>query len=432
MLGKIEKKNEVAEYTVIGAGPAAICAIVSLLKNGALSKDIIWIDPQFRVGDFGTTLSVGSSVPGNSAVSSYREIYQEIYKTIPECLPKNTVFEIDSLQPDVFCSLKVAAEPFQHITNELRKLLYSIEGTVSDIFTSARGLSLKIQLPTGKLENIITKRAILATGAQPKTLNLPAPHHKITMINPNIAFIRTMLTHYLHKNPDITTVAVVGSSHSAALATMHLLKAGLRVKQFMNKEYKYATPAITSNGTRYTMYDNTGLKGNVAKFTLKLLSEIKLGTSEYQEKFNLYIGKNSEELALLLEEHLLGCSHAVVTVGYEPSNTLKVNNLPLSKLSHNNKTTEFNEVKGLYGIGIGFPSRVVAISGETEFAVGVKKFWSTVNNPMVVNIWKKEPALDNYHSRMINKSLKYNYNAGFFSPDTKQEEQNFVSIQSKL
>lgn len=390
---KDENEAEITEYAVIGAGPAALCAITNILNSGVSGDDIVWIDPQFKVGDFGTTLSVGSSVPGNTTVESYQKVNKEIYKMLPGCAPKKgQIFEIDSLSPSFVCSLKVAAVPLQHITNELRKIVHSEEGTVSNIFTTVDGLKLKVILANGKLRHLTTKRALLATGAQPRTLQLPPEHSQITMIHPNITFIQSELAKYLRKNTNIESVAVIGSSHSAALATMHLLQAGLIVKQFMNKEYRYAVPCIVPNGTKYTMYDNTGLKGDVAKFTKKLLEDITSDKNKYKDKLTRYIGRDRQEVTLLLEKHLVGCSHAVATIGYETSCTLLVDNTPASRLIHDNKTTVFNGIKGLFGIGVAFPQTITALSGEVEFAVGVEKFWSTASNPSVLDIWQRNPA----------------------------------------
>lgn len=378
------------EYVVIGAGPAAICAIPHLLKNKVAKDDIIWIDPQFSVGDFGSTLSVGSSVPGNTTVESYQRVNKAIYQMMIEhSLDGHRQFELDHLQSNFVCTLKIAAEPLQHITNELRKLVPSIVGTVSNIVSMAEGLELEVKLTNGTTQKIITKRAILATGAKPKKMLLPKAHDHITMLDPNIAFIETELAAYLKNNSTIKTVAVIGSSHSAALAVMHLLKAGLIVKQFMNKEYKYAVPSVAPDGTKYTMFDNTGLKGEVAKFTKQLLNDLASGSSEFKHKLTRYIGKDQQETNALLERHLADCSHAVAAIGYELANTLLVNGQPLSSLSHNNKTTEFHAIPGLFGIGIAFPQQVQAISGEIEYAVGVGKFWTTISHPQIMQIWRQ-------------------------------------------
>ncbi len=328
-------------------------------------------------------------MPGNTTVESYQKVNRAIYRMLPECTPRDKTFEIDHLQPNFVCSLKVAAEPMQHITNALRQLVTSMEGVVVNIFTTREGLRLEIKLANGVLHYIMARRVIIATGARPRTLELPVAKNNVTMIDPTVAFIQSELADYLQKNPNITSVAVIGSSHSAALATMHLLQAGVTVKQFMSKEYKYAMPSISKEGTQYTMYDNTGLKGEVAKFTKQLLDNLQADKGEYRGKLVRYIGEHHQAVYSLLEKHLTGCSHAVAAIGYEPSHTLQVNHQPLSKFSYDNETTKFTGVNGLFGIGIAFPQVVTAISGEIELAVGYGKFWETVNNPRVIASWQQ-------------------------------------------
>ena len=376
------------EYLIIGAGPAAITTIPSLIKSGVNKDSILWIDPEFKVGNFGTTLSVGSSVPGNTAVEAYQTVNRRIYEIVKQCAPDRR-FAIDEMDPGFVCTLKVATEPMQHITDRLRSVVPSIEGKVTHINSTQNGLTVEIASPDGSSQFVDTKRAIMATGAEPKTLKLP---HDVTVIEPNTAFIQTELAQYLSQHPGIHTVAVIGSSHSAALASMHLLKAGLNVKQFMNKDYLFATPQVSAEGVKYTQYDNTGLKGDVAKFTKQLLDDMKKGTGEFKGKLTIYKGKNTQEVEMLMKDHLTECSHVVQTIGYKPADTLTVNGKPLASLVHNNKTTEFKDVKGLFGIGVGFPLEVKAISGEVEPAVGVGKFWATANKSDVLERWKNNTA----------------------------------------
>lgn len=391
MLARKERESKPAipaEYIVIGAGPAAICAIAKLYGSGVLGNRIVWIASQFRVGDFGTKLSVGSSVPGNTTVESYQKVNYAIYNLVPECVPtaeEKAKFEMNALSLDATCSLRIAAQPLQQITEKLRSLVCTIEGNVATIHETKEGLRLGIQSLDGSTRFALAKRVLLAVGAEPKTMSLP---NAIKIIHPNIAFIQSELRQYLNENPGITRVAVIGSSHSAALATMHLLQAGIAVKQFMNKKYKFATPTIATDGTRYTQFDNTGLKGQVAVFTRKLLTDSRLCVM-----WQCYIGENIDAL---LGAHLSGCTHAVVCIGYTASPSLQINDLPLAAFKHNRQTTQIlnangQAVSGVFGIGVAFPLAVQTITGELESAVGVGKFWFGFNDKVLTE-WKNHPA----------------------------------------
>lgn len=378
------------EYVVIGAGPAGICTAAKLYGSGVPGEEIAWLDPKFKVGNFGTTLSDGSSVPGNTAVKSYQKVNRAIYEMIPTCAPtaaEEKNFEMTTLLPETTCSLKVAAQPLQHITEKLRQLVTSVEESVSAVDETKDGIRLKINLPDGTTKSVLAKRVILATGAEPKTISLPG---HITTIDPNVAFIKSKLEQYLNVNPNIKEVVVIGSSHSAALATMHLLQAGIHVKQFMNKEYKFATPAIAADGTPYTQFDNTGLKGEVATFTHQLLNGEKM-----HGMWECHVGKN------INATHLSGCTHAVVCIGYKPSSSLQINGLPLAAFKYDKHSTQMmgpdgRLLPGMFVTGAAFPPEVRAPApsgkvGEVELAVGVGKFWPGINEKVLAT-WENCPA----------------------------------------
>ena len=48
-------------WTVIGAGPAGIATVGKLLDSGIDAKQLLWIDPDFQVGEFGKLWSGVSS-----------------------------------------------------------------------------------------------------------------------------------------------------------------------------------------------------------------------------------------------------------------------------------------------------------------------------------------------------------------------------------
>lgn len=381
--------NQLVEFVVVGAGPAGVCAIAKLYASNIPGDQLVWIDPAFQVGDFGTKLSVGTAVPGNTTVESYQRVNHGIYSLIPTCAPTDEIsnnFELNSIAAESTCALNIATKPLQHITDKLRQLVTSIQGTVINIQEMNDWLQIAVKNTDGTIKQLSAKRVILATGAIPKTLALP---DHVSAIDPNIAFIESELALYLKENPEVKQVAVVGSSHSAALAVMHLLQAGKQVMQFMNKEYKFAAPAIAADGTRYTQFDNTGLKGKVAAFTRQLLSN-----TDMQKNWQCHIGEN---INALIREHLPKCTHAVVCIGYAANSTLHINGLPLSKFKHDKHTTQImtadgKPVSGLFGIGVAFPPEVKAISGEIEAAVGVGKFWTYINDK-VLKQWELSIAV---------------------------------------
>lgn len=388
--------SDCTEYVIIGAGPAAICAIPALLNRGVLGTQIVWVDAGgFHVGDFGSSLSKGSSVPGNTSVESYQKVNFAIYKILSDYRPSRD-FLINNLSLENTCPIKIAAEPMQDISDYLQTRVKSLHGVATDIFERDSGLDVVIKYFDNSTQIIKTKKCILATGAKPKSLyaNLNEDENKdqngnmLTIISdPNTVFIKSELQQYLNFYPEIKNIAVVGSSHSAALAVMNLLELGVNVKQFMNKPYKFAETCFTPDGIRYTKYDNTGLKGEVASYTKNLLLEIKKPDSLYYSRYKIYLGTSSQDVNLLIEKNISPCTHLVAAIGYEATISLKINNKSLDKFQFNHVTTEFSGVKNLFGIGIAFPQQVISVDGMVELAVGYLKFWHTVNSEQVQAAW---------------------------------------------
>lgn len=387
-------KNTLLEYTVVGAGPAALCAITKLIHLGVLPHQILWIDPLFKVGDFGTKLSVGSSIPSNTKVMHFQNVNEVIYEIIPSCAPTNKerkTLDIYSFPSESHCPLRIAAEPMQMISDKLRKLVRSLEGRVLNIEEQEKGLALTVQMKNNlfsqysqqSLQILFSKRVILAIGATPKTLFLPEPFNKISVIDPYVGFIQSEAEKYIKNNPDLKTLAIFGSSHSAALAVMNFRRAGIAVKQFMNKPYRFAVPRVSPTGQTYTQYDNTGLKGEVAEYVKNLLEQKDTKNLKDWNSFNSCLDIRSTQ------EALASCSHVLAAIGFEIVSTLHVNGISANQLSYNKHTTAINNIKNLFGFGIAFPEEVKAVSGESEPAVGYSKFWMTANASQVINAWTK-------------------------------------------
>ena len=377
------------EYIVVGAGPAGICAIAKILELGVSKEKIIWIDPNFEVGDFGTKWK---NVPGNTTVDSYQKVNREIYKIISRYITTEfSTFEIDSLPPTFACSLKIAAEPMQEITNNLLKIIHSEKTRVSKISRSQQGWSVTLEND----KDYITKRVILATGVRSKLISLPSCDHSGKIINITHLPVENVVdAHHLEQElKTLNTVAIIGSSHTAALAAMHLLEAGVKVIQFMKTPYRFAQP-ISLDDITNTLYDNTGLKGRVAEFTKELIANFKQH-GKYFNQIEYYLSNDNE-----FKTHLSRCSHVLFAIGFEPLDTLKIEDYFQGKIEHDPKTTIIRD--GIFGFGIAYPLQVTTC-GVKENSVGYGKFWLNLNNNILA-IWQAYTADSCSHSPDINYS----------------------------
>ncbi|HEU5282056.1 MAG TPA: FAD-dependent oxidoreductase [Gammaproteobacteria bacterium] len=366
--------NSAFDYIVVGGGPAGLCAIAKLIALNIPPKKIAWIDPHFEAGDFGTCLSAGSGVPGNTTVESYLRVISAM-NCILEAQGLAPVLNtnIHHLNPNTTCTLNEASKPFKTLTHQFQRLVCAIKENVTAIHETPNKVSVLIDKTT-----ITANHVILATGASPKNMNPSMPLKKI--IDCNIAFIASELKKFLSDSINTTSVAVVGSSHSAALAVMQLLKLNCEVHHFMVGEYRYAESKITPEGEAYTKFDNTGLKGEVARFTKDLNNK----------QYHRYSAQNKAQITTLLNQHESKFTHLVVAIGYETSNTLTINHHPLSTYAYNPRNLKLNGLSHITGLGIAFPPKIIGHEGETEYAVGVGKFWATVNDPNVMEAWQCE------------------------------------------
>ena len=99
--------TRIMEWAVIGAGPAGIASVGKLLDAGVPAEEIIWLDPHFKVGDFGTAWSqVGSNTPVEYFLKFYRDALAFNYTQTDR-----PAFLIDKIAPDKNCPLIIAAEP---------------------------------------------------------------------------------------------------------------------------------------------------------------------------------------------------------------------------------------------------------------------------------------------------------------------------------
>ncbi|KAL4453897.1 hypothetical protein ABPG74_003780 [Tetrahymena malaccensis] len=361
------------EYCVVGAGPAGICAIAKILERNVNPKKILWIDPQFQVGAFGREWA---GVPGNTSVESYIKVNQEIFKILNKLDSQNIPkFDIDAMPLKATCALEVAAEPMQYITERFLKIVCSQRSIVKKI--SRTNLGWALLLENG--DNAFSNRIILSVGVKSRTVDLPKKESQHIKIVPVEEIVDEQRLKKISKG--MKKVAVIGSSHTAALATMHLLQAGLTVCQFINAPYKYAQP-ITLNNQKSTLFDNTGLKGQVAEFTKKLTTDLVQG----QYKKTIHFFKSDEQN---LKKILPKCSHLVFAIGFEPNNTIQIEDYFDQNLTHDPLTSILRD--GIFGIGISYPLQQLNC-GILEYQVGYGKFWNTIND-YIINIWASYPIV---------------------------------------
>jgi thioredoxin reductase len=324
------------EFLIIGAGPAGIIAIGQLLQRGI--KNIVWVDPEFSVGDFGTKWAEVSS---NTSVKLFQETYAACDQF--QAWLNEQTFTINQFSAEQTCLLKYAAEPLQYITNRLRKNI-ACEKTIIKALTMNSGL-WQANLANGK--TIQSQNVILAIGADAKSFS----HTNVEEIPVTIALDKNKLTRNIKPHDH---VAVFGSSHSAIIMVRDLLELGCKVINFYREPLRFAVKLDD-----WTLFDNTGLKGNTAIWARENL--------QGNLPKNLTRVVSTEEN---IKQYLPLCNKVIYGIGFKPR-SIFIDEMPLG-INYNPHNGII--APGLFGLGIAFPEETIDPYGNKELSVGLWKF----------------------------------------------------------
>lgn len=338
-------------FAVIGAGPAGIAAVGKLIDHGVAPEQIAWIDPEFRVGDFGTKWQ---NVSSNTRVKLFHKFYQASDAFQFATAPQH--FEIHQTNPDETCLLKLAAEPLQWITDKLKQSVKTFTEKAIHFELSERTWNITLENSTIRAKNVI-----LATGAEPKSLSFS----EIKEIPLEIALDPEKLNSVCDKGD---TVAVFGSSHSAIIIVQSLLE-----KTSINKIVNFYLEPL-----RYAVYfddwilfDDTGLKGKTAEWARKNIDGMLPGKLER-------VLSHSDNIKNVLPQ----CNKAIYATGFQKRHvTVK----GLNSLEYNPRNGII--APGLFGVGIAFPEAKHDRYGTLEYRVGLWKFMEYLQN--VIPVWLK-------------------------------------------
>lgn len=341
------------EYAVIGAGPAGIATIGQLLDHQVDAKKILWIDPEFKVGDFGTKWR---NIPSNTKVGLF-------LKFLNECASfrfneRPTPFELESQDPDGTTKLCYPADALQWITDHFIQTVKCCQGTAKQLIPQ-KGY-WKIQLDH---ETHVANKVVLAIGSIPKTLDYTDPQV--------IPLAEAMDSKHIkqHLAPkDI--IAVFGSSHSAILAIRELIEHKIkRVINFYRSPLKFALYLDD-----WILYDDTGLKGTTATWAREHVENPTKNLERYLA--------TAENIA----HYLPLCNKAIYAVGFQRRHLPIIDNLGV--IAYDDKVGII--APGLFGVGIAFPEGKITPVHALEYRVGLWKFMDYLNR--VVPIWLRYGA----------------------------------------
>lgn len=342
------------QWAVVGAGAAGIAAVGKLLDHGVKPDTILWLDPQFKVGDLG---QLWSNVSSNTTVKRFTDFLKDSPSFHYDEAPIN--FALNQLSPGNTCTLKNIVEPLQWISDHLSQQVHSIKTTIHDMV-----LSQRTWLMSGDKEKFKAKNVILATGAVPANLSYPG----IEVMPFETAIDKQRLAKVINKQH---TYAVFGSSHSAMIIIRHLVE--LQAKKIINFYRSPCRYAVEMGD--WILFDNTGLKGETAQWTRENIDGVLPA--------NLFRCNTSEQN---IARYLPECHQAIYAVGFT-----KRNNLVIGDYEQTPCNPHIGIIgPGLFGLGIAFPEQKADPYGSVESQVGLWKFMVYLNK--VLPAWFKYPT----------------------------------------
>jgi len=340
--------NKTYRWAIIGAGPAGLASAGLLLDTGISPKDIILIDPEFAVGDFG---KYWGEVYSNTSIELFLRFLKDINSFYFHMRP--APFLIESKPKDGYCQLKHVTEPLLWITKQLRKTIDSAQGYASNLHNNNGAWNILVDD-----QQITAEKVIMATGATPKSLS----YNNIEEISLYDALRPSTLEKKVN-NEDC--IAVFGSSHSSMIIIKNLLDAGVKnIINFYLIPHRYA---IKMDG--WTLYDNTGLKADTAAWVRKHISK------QLDPRIKRYISNDNN-----IKQYLPLCNKAVYPVGFTPR-TPNINGM--GGAPHYDKNTGILE-PGLLGAGIAFPREITDPFGSKELNVGLYKFMKDIRKALPI------------------------------------------------
>lgn len=333
---------------VVGAGPAGLAILSSLLDCGQTS--ILWMDPHFNAG----RLSTYSEVPSNTKV----KLFQQYVTTSPSLnrFAEKALAQFEGQDPDRGCSLALAVRMVQNLTDSIKKEDTGRVQCVKNVLKELRYSDGTWHLDTGETAD----QVYLATGSHPRKI----PKSGVLEIDLDTALKPSELCSLVSHDD---TIGVVGSSHSAMLALKNLVECKIRPKQIINF---YRSPLLYAQYMdTWILYDNTGLKGEVAEWSkqevdtgrledMGLITRVCVQDCSYEEQLRMW-GR---------------CTKLVQAVGYERNELPKIviNGEEVVDVAYDPLTGRIAD--GLFGYGIAFPEQTTDPYGNRELAVGLWKF----------------------------------------------------------
>lgn len=300
---------------IVGAGVTGLSMLLLLQQSGTDLSKVVIIDPHFDGGDLARKwAAVQSNTPLSKSTTA-------ITAANPLC-----VFPPDL---DTTGTTKLI-EIVHHLTTHVGPILKKVQqtkGTVLQANYSSEQQRWSIQLEN-RVE-IVAKRLILATGSEPRTLDIPIP--SIPLEN---ALDVNRLQHYIKPGK---RAIVFGTMHSGTIVIRNLVSCGAHVTAL----YKSPEPFYWARDGAYD-----GIKEEAAQIADDIV----------QKKLAVELVPIQDTSRVIRSSS--AADWVVFAMGFEARNTIKVSvdNVNKSSLNYNKHTGALEGLSAAWGFGIAYPN----------------------------------------------------------------------------
>lgn len=313
---------------IVGCGVTGYLLLHNLQKNGVSPEQVIVIDPTFLGGDL---CEKWCGVRSNTT-------WQQLLNAVP--FPNGLPEQFASISPDSPCILR-------HYVDYLRELVrpYLMKCELHSTYVTSviqESDKWKIELK-GQQSQIQSDLLLLATGSEPKQLDLPYPSIPLST-----ALNKEKLEQIIRKGEHIL---VFGTAHSATLIVRNLLECGARVTNF------YASPKpfyFDRDG------DYDGLKQDAAEIADKILNK------------ELPVSLVSVQDTASVIRHTKQVDAAVYAIGFQARN-------PFGLKEYNPETGQLTGTTTGWGFGIAYPNKA---PDGVHFDVSIPAFQAHIERQM--------------------------------------------------
>lgn len=338
--------SRMRQIGIVGTGAAGLLLLYQMEKAGIQPRRIVVIDPYHDGGDlkrkWGTVRS--------------NTIWRQILEACPPPSGRSLPAPWSALDPEKPCELGLIIDYLWFLVKPYFQQTQIRSDWVREASQNAETMIWRLQLQNSATP-IEVAYLFLATGSDPKSLDLPKPSIPLEVALAG----QDRLSQYVRKGQQ---AVVFGLSHSGTLAVQNLLDAGLKVVAF------YATP-------HPFLYARDGIYDGIKQDSAEIAD--KLAARAYGSNFQMYPVSNTAEClrATMLADVV------IFAIGFDPRRLL------LKHFEYDSRTGALKDLVNGWGFGIAYPN--IAPDG-IHYDVSVPAFikhieaqWSSIVSSVVID-----------------------------------------------